>query len=65
MEKKNLEEYVLVRDESSRVIGKKLVKSKTPMENVAAYLVNGTLIYSFGAFKEMQDLAKNVPLILD
>lgn len=53
-------EYFIVKDESGIPVGKRKVVTKTMLENAAAYVVNGSLVFSFTEFITMQELVKNL-----
>lgn len=51
-------EYFIVKDENGIPIGKRKVITKSMLENAAAYVVNGSLVFSITEFTFMQELAK-------
>ena len=53
-------EYFIVKDENGIPVGKRKVTTKGMLENVAAYIVNGSLVFSFAEFTDMQEIAKNL-----
>ena len=53
-------EYFIVKDENGLLVGKRKVLTKNMLENAAAYVVNGNLVFSFAEFTAMQELTKNL-----
>ena len=56
-----MKEYIIVKDaENSKPVGRREVKSKVSVENVAAFIVNGTIVVGYSDFYHMQELAKDL-----
>lgn len=53
-------EFFIVKDEDGIPVGKRKVITKNMLENAAAYVVNGSLVFSFTEFTAMQEIAKNL-----
>lgn len=55
------QEYFIVKDQDGKSIGKRKVISKNVAENVAAYIINRSMLVSFGAYISMQEECENLP----
>lgn len=58
-------EYIVVKDLDNNIVGKRVITSKVMAENVAAFIVNNTLVYPFSAFAKMQEEASIISTILE
>jgi hypothetical protein len=57
-----MKEYIIITDaETGKRIGKIEVRSKVNAENVAAFIVNETILIGYAEFDYMQELAKDLP----
>lgn len=61
MSNENKTEYIIVRDENGKPIGKRKVTSKKLMENVFGYKLNNSVIIPIGQHKKDQELADDLP----
>jgi hypothetical protein len=62
---KKKKEYFTVRDQDGKVVGKREVTSKVDAHNVAGYIINGTLVYSYWDYVKMQEeatLVQEIPV---
>jgi len=57
------QEYIVVKDETGNAVGKIKVNTKEALQNFAAWIVNGNLVYGYAEYAYMQDLAKDLSLI--
>ena len=57
-----MKEYIIIKDaETNKPVGRREVKLKTHVENVAAFIVNERILIGYAEFDYMQELAKDLP----